>query len=65
MKTIYKCDKCLKDIKESTIHFSFRDAKKRFFGDWFVDYDLCDKCAKPLAMYVNKFLKNKKLIKNK
>lgn len=60
MSTIHKCDKCGKTIKEKAISFSFRDIKKRFFDDWFNDFEFCEKCAKPLAVFVKGFLKTNK-----
>ena len=61
MATIHKCDKCGKVIKEKAINFSFRDTEKLFFDGWFNNYEFCEKCAKPLAVYVKGFLKaNKK-----
>ncbi|PJB15807.1 hypothetical protein CO116_03155 [Candidatus Falkowbacteria bacterium CG_4_9_14_3_um_filter_38_19] len=61
MATIHKCDKCGKTIKGEAIVFSFRDTEKLFFDGWFNNYEFCEKCAKPLAVYVKGFLKaNKK-----
>lgn len=59
MSTIHKCDKCGKTMKEKVISFSFRDMEKRFFDGWFNDYEFCELCAKPLAIFVKKFLNKK------
>lgn len=63
MATIHKCDKCGKNINESAINFSFRDMDKKFFQNWFNNFDFCEECVKPLAVYVKGFLKNSKKYK--
>ena len=60
MATFHKCDKCGKNIKGEEITLSFNDIKKRFFESWLNRFEFCEKCAKPLAVFVKKHLINKK-----
>jgi len=59
MATIHKCDKCRKAIKGEEISLTFSDMTKRFFEKGFNNYDFCEACAGPVAVFVKKFLNNK------
>ncbi|MDO8667575.1 MAG: hypothetical protein Q7K35_00555 [bacterium] len=58
-----KCDKCGKNIKGEEIIFSFDDMGKRFFDKWVNRFEFCEKCAKPVVIYVKKYLANNKIKK--
>jgi ribosomal protein L37AE/L43A len=60
MATFYKCDKCGKNIKGKAITFYFDDVDKKFFENPFNKLELCEKCPKPLAGLIKKFLLNNK-----
>lgn len=62
MSTIYKCDKCGKTIKGNIVNFSFADSDKKVFPKYYNQFEFCETCVKPLAIYVKNFLakKNKK-----
>ncbi|MBU4257474.1 hypothetical protein KJ586_00335 [Patescibacteria group bacterium] len=63
MATFHKCDKCGKNIKGEEITFSFNDMSKRFFDNWMNRFEFCEECAKPLAVFVKKYLANNKVNK--
>jgi len=63
MSTIHKCDKCGKAIKGKALNFSIYDIDNKFFDNWHSSFDFCDKCVKPLAVFVKGFLKFNKKVK--
>ena len=60
MSTIHKCDKCGKTIKGNVVDFSFADSNRKVFPKYYNQFEFCEICVKPLAIYVNGFLANKK-----
>lgn len=63
MATFHKCDKCDKNIKGEAITFTFSDENIKFFEKIYSRFEFCEKCAKPLAVYVKKYLANNKIKK--
>jgi len=62
MATIHKCDKCNKIIKDGDyFSVSIYDHPKLLAEEIFPwsNFHLCKNCAKPLAMYLKKFLAKK------
>lgn len=65
MTTIYKCDKCKKTIKDSNKGISIRisDYSNLLGDNFWLNYELCAKCAKGNIKQIKKLLPAKKFKK--
>ena len=59
MATIHKCDKCGKILKTNQFGLNITDWDRSLMEKSYNSFEFCEKCVKPLTVYLKKFLAKK------